>query len=234
MWDNAPWEPRRWQKECLPVAIEALRAGKKPIISAIMGAGKSVLLAELVYQGLKKLRSGYTIVVVAPRQSLIRQLYKTISLRCGRENVGCYYADAKDLTRKVVITTYVSAPVISAQLQVAMLVGDEVHSTEGDHFKDCWQFLNPACAIGFTATPYRSDDRESLTLWDEVVYRYSASDALSDKVIVPWQLVHWDGTGSSDTDDVCHRLIAHMNRMNEVVSRFDRFVHSLVTHFLFL
>ena len=45
MWDNAPWKPRRWQQEALPVAIDALKAGKKPIISAIMGAGKSVLLA---------------------------------------------------------------------------------------------------------------------------------------------------------------------------------------------
>ena len=63
MWNNAPWKPRKWQKSALPVAIEALRGGKRPIISAIMGAGKSVLIAELVYQALKKLRPDYKIVV---------------------------------------------------------------------------------------------------------------------------------------------------------------------------
>tara|TARA_R100001510_G_scaffold57750_1_gene67425 strand:- start:2552 stop:4036 length:1485 start_codon:yes stop_codon:yes gene_type:complete len=210
MWDNAPWKPRRWQQEALPVAIDALKAGKKPIISAIMGAGKSVLLAELVFQGLKKLRPDHKIVVVAPRQNLIRQLSETIAVRCGAENVGVYYASEKDTTKKVVITTFVSTPTIAKSIKCAMLIGDEVHGTEGEHFKYSWEDLNPACAIGFTATPYRSDDRESLTLWDEVIYRYSAADALNDGVIVPWELVHWDGTGSSDADDVCHRLISQM------------------------
>jgi len=209
MWDDAPWEPRKWQRECLPVAIEALKAKKKPVVSAIMGAGKSVLIAELIYQGLKNLHSDYRIVVVAPRQNLIRQLSKTISIRCGAENVGCYYADDKDLSRRVVVTTFVSAAKISSLINVAMLVGDEVHGTEREQFKECYSELDPACAIGFTATPYRSDERESLTLWDEVLFRYTAGDALEDGVIVPWELVHWDGTGSSDTDDVCHRLIAN-------------------------
>ena len=81
MWDNAPWEPRKWQKEALPMAIAALREGRRPIVSAIMGAGKSILIAEIVYQALKKLRPDYKIVIVAPRQALIRQLSKTIAFR---------------------------------------------------------------------------------------------------------------------------------------------------------
>jgi superfamily II DNA or RNA helicase len=208
MWDNATWTPRRWQEEALPLAISALKEGKRPIISAIMGAGKSILIAELVYQGLKKLRPDMKIVVVAPRQALIRQLSKTISVRCGEDQVGMYYADQKDTNKNVIVTTFVSAPTIARMTKVSMLVGDEVHGTEAEHFKSCYDTLDPACAIGFTATPYRANEKESLSLWDEVVYRYSAADALSDRVIVPWELVHWDGTGSSDTDDVCHRLIA--------------------------
>ena len=210
MWNDAPWEPRRWQEEALPLAISSLREGKRPIISAIMGAGKSILLAELVNEALKKLQRGYKVVVIAPRQSLIRQLSGTISVRCGGENVGVYYADEKDLSKQVVITTFVSAPAIARQVKCALLIGDEVHGTEAENFKNCYQFIDPACAIGFTATPYRSNELETLSLWDEVIYRYSAKDALSDGVIVPWKLVHWDGTGSSDTDDVCHRLIARM------------------------
>jgi superfamily II DNA or RNA helicase len=56
MWDDAPWEPRKWQKEALPKAIAALREGRRPIVSAIMGAGKSILIAELVYQALLRAR----------------------------------------------------------------------------------------------------------------------------------------------------------------------------------
>ena len=139
MWNDAPWTPRKWQKEALPIAIDALRAGKKPIISAIMGAGKSVLLAELAYQALDKLRPDYKVVVVAPRQNLIRQLSKTIKVRCGEENVGCYYADEKDLDKSIIVTTYVSAPTIAKQINVAMLIGDEVHGTEAEHFKNSYE-----------------------------------------------------------------------------------------------
>ena len=74
MWNDAPWKPRRWQEEALPLAISSLREGKRPIISAIMGAGKSILLAELVNEALKKLHPDYKIVVIAPRQSLILSL----------------------------------------------------------------------------------------------------------------------------------------------------------------
>ena len=211
MWNDAPWEPRKWQREALPLAIASLRSGKRPIISAIMGAGKSVLIAELVYQALQKLHPDYKIVIVAPRQALIRQLASTISFRCGSDNVGVYYTEDKDLSKKVVITTFVSAPVVSQQIKVAMLVGDEVHGTEADHFKSCYEQLNPACAIGFTATPYRSNEEETLSLWEEVIYRYTAADALNDGVIVPWQLHHWDGTGTSNTDEVCQRIITKMD-----------------------
>lgn len=211
MWTDAPWEPRKWQREALPVAIHSLRSRKNPIISAIMGAGKSILLAELIHQALKKLRPGYKIVVVAPRQNLIRQLSATIRIRCGEDNVGCYYADEKDLDKPVIVTTFVSAPTIAEEINVAMLIGDEVHGTEAEHFKNSYEHLDPACAIGFTATPYRSDENETLSLWDEVIYRYSAADALSDKVIVPWKLIHWDGEGSSNTDLVCLNLIKKMD-----------------------
>lgn len=220
MWIDAPWKPRRWQEKALPVAIQALKAGNRPVISAIMGAGKSVLIAELVYQALKKLHPDYKIVVVAPRQNLIRQLSKTISIRCGAENVGVYYAQEKDISKKVVVTTFVSTPTIAKSIKVAMMIGDEVHGTEGEHFKVCYEDLAPSCAIGFTATPYRSNENETLSLWDEVIYRYTAADALADGVIVPWRLHHWDGKGSSDVDQVCHRLIQKMDGPG-VVSALD-------------
>ncbi|MAK37988.1 MAG: hypothetical protein CMC15_17645 [Flavobacteriaceae bacterium] len=216
MWDNAPWRPRAWQREALPLAIASLKSGKKPVISAIMGAGKSVLIAELVYQALKKLHPDYKIVIVAPRQNLIRQLSKTIAVRCGADNVGCYYTHAKELDRPIIVTTFVSAPVIARKIKVSLLVGDEVHGTEAANFKGSYEFLNPACAIGFTATPYRSDENETLSLWDEVIYRYTAGNALQDKVIVPWQLVHWDGKGSSNTDVICMNLIKQQKGLGVV------------------
>ena len=72
-------EPRKWQAEALPIIVEQLRQGKRPVVSAIMGSGKSVLIAELCNLALQKLKPNAHIVVCAPRQSLVRQLSQTTS-----------------------------------------------------------------------------------------------------------------------------------------------------------
>ena len=65
------WEkvqPRRWQAEALPIIVEQLRQGKRPVVSAIMCSGKSVFIAELCNLALKKLKPNAHIIVCAPRQ----------------------------------------------------------------------------------------------------------------------------------------------------------------------
>ena len=199
-------KPRKWQAEALPIIVEQLRQGKRPVVSAIMGSGKSVLIAELCNLALKKLKPNAHIVVCAPRQALVRQLSETISWICGEENVGQFYAYRKDRDKPIVICCNASAVGFSDQKSrdnVAMLVGDEVHSTESEMFKMAFERLRPACAVGFTATPFRSNEKESLSLWSECIFRYTAGDAIRDKVIVPWELIHYDGVGEDQVDEVC-------------------------------
>ena len=206
-------EPRKWQAEALPIIVEQLRQGKRPVVSAIMGSGKSVLIAELCNLALQKLKPNAHIVVCAPRQSLVRQLSQTISWICGEENVGQFYAYRKDKDKPIVVCCNASAVGFADQKlrpRIAMLVGDEVHSTESEQFKMAFERLRPACAVGFTATPFRSNEKESLSLWDSCVYRYTAGDALKDKVIVPWELVHWDGVGDSDVNECVLRWMPLM------------------------
>ena len=50
-WEGASFRPRDWQEKALPEIIKCLKQGKKPVVSAIMGAGKSVLIAELIWVG---------------------------------------------------------------------------------------------------------------------------------------------------------------------------------------
>lgn len=217
MWEGSKYPPRKWQKEALPLIINSLKSGKKPIVSAIMGSGKSILLAELCYIALQKLKPHCCIVVSAPRQTLVEQLTKTIAERCGHQKVGSYFTHQKKASGDVIVCCNASAGALSLKLkelgrEVAMLIFDEVHSSEADRFKLAWGVLKPACAVGFTATPFRSNDRERLSLWDEVVYRYTAGDALQDKVIVPWKLVHWNGTGAdaAEVDKICLRMMMPM------------------------
>ena len=222
------FQPRKWQAEALPKIIEALRAGKKPIVSAIMGAGKSVLIAELCYRSQTKLAKNNVVVVSAPRQTLVRQLSKTLRERGLR--VGEFWAGQKDTNKPVIVACTASllelARILDRQGKgVAMLVVDEVHSSEAEQFKVSYERMQPACAVGFTATPFRSNESERLTLWDTVAYRYSAGDALKDKAIVPWTLKHWDGTGAeaTDVDRICMDMIRHNTRMSHpgIVSALD-------------
>lgn len=205
------YPPRKWQKEALPKIIDSLRQGERPICCAIMGAGKSILIAELCARALAKLKDNGRIVVCAPRQSLVRQLTATIEarLKCA---VGQYYADNKTTGTRVIVACNASAGKLAEQLNdeelfVAMMVGDEVHGTESDGFKDAYTALNPRCAVGFTATPYRSNEQETLSLWTSIAYSYGVAEALADGVIVPWKLAHWMGTGTNEIDSVCIQLI---------------------------
>ena len=42
-------------------------------------------------------------------------------------------------------------------------------------------------------------------MWSECIYRYTAGDAIRDQVIVPWELIHWDGVGDKDVNQVILR-----------------------------
>ena len=225
-WQGAEYKPRKWQEEALIEIVRMLREGNNPIVSAIMGSGKSVLIAELIYVAMQKLKEGRKIIVTAPRQHLVAQLHETIANRVGEANVGMFYTHRKEYKKPIIVTCNASAFSLCNILtgtDVSLLVGDEVHGTEADNFKEAFKIINPACAVGFTATPYRSNDKERLTLFQDVAYRYTASDALRDNVIVPWRLIHWDGkdADADDVDKICVDMIREYCRGPGIISALD-------------
>lgn len=209
-WVGAPWEPRRWQRDALPAITVAVRARKRAIVSAIMGAGKSVLLSELAF--LASSRPGARVVVVGvPTQALVRQLSATAERRIGAGRVGQWFADRKQ-HRPVIVACYDSMPGLAVELAArgtpcGLLICDEVHQTQAETVRGAIAALAPAWCIGFTATPYRSDGRERLEDWDEIAYSYSLGDALKDGVLVPWRTVNFDGEGEDDADHVVLDMI---------------------------
>lgn len=210
-WSGAPWEPRRWQKDCLPILVDALKQQKRPVVSAVMGSGKSILQTELAWMASFK-AAGRAIVFVVPSQALVRQLASTMRHRLGRANVGMFYAETKEAFAAVVICCSASLAALQEELArrgrtVALLVIDECHKSEADQVLDVIPKLHATLTCGFTATPFRSCDTETLTLFTDIVYRYTLSDALEDKVLVPFRVEGWNGDGEADTDRVCVELI---------------------------
>lgn len=218
-------EPRRWQAECLPILVDALRARKRAVVSAIMGAGKTSLTAALVATALPR-SVGRAIVVAVPTQALVEQTATSLGgvIRLGE--VGRYYADRKEPHRQVVVCCYPSlaqlhADLVEADRKVALLVVDELHKSEAEQIRAVIPALAPASQAGLTATPYRSLPKESLSLWDEVVYRYTLVDALQDGVLVPMRRVTWDGEGDGEVDEVVLDMVRRHARGPGIVSARD-------------
>ena len=201
---ESPWNLRRWQSEAVPRALATIESGRKSIVSAVMGSGKSIVIAELAHA----CQSDDAIVLVTtPTQRLVEQLHDTIARRCS--SVGMYYTHAKQPDRRVVVACNASAEALSDVLAhldkpVALWIADEVHRSETSQIIKAHEVIQPRAAIGFTATPYRSRKREKLSLWDSIVYRYTLTDALNDRHLVPWKIIPWEGGGqSAKLDDVC-------------------------------
>jgi len=191
---------RLWQISAIDRAQVALRERKRPVVSAVMGAGKSVVIAELV-----RTMAFDSVVVTVPTQALVRQLARTLEERTGRP-VGQWYADCKELWP----VTVVCHPSLSAYEKAyqrkwkdydmsRLWIADECHKTECDTVLDWASSADLHARIGFTATPWRASMSETISSFDEAILTYSAEDAYRDGHIVKPKIVHAD---AGDTDQV--------------------------------
>jgi hypothetical protein len=225
---GAPVVLRDWQAKALPVIIQALKDRKRAVVAAFMGAGKSYLIAELIRRSREQ--EGRGVVVLAPRTALVEQLSGTFGKVLGPVNVGQWWEAEKQADRRVTVSTYQSLPTLieawrKAGRSCSMLVCDEAHRTEAGVILSAVGSLEGLAAgrwltrIGVTATPFRSDDKEALSLWDEVVYRYSYADAVRDGVVVPHKVIGWDGLeDENDTDLICYELLRKADRWPALAS----------------
>lgn len=182
---------RKWQLEALQILGNSWE--KRPLIRAVMGAGKSIVIAEIV----KRHQYSHDIVVSVPTRDLVEQLAETIEthteLMCGR-----YYSHAKTIATVTVVCndSLANLPMPLrpfdpfARLRSTLWIADEAHQTECDTVKAFVSRWNPELRVGFSATPWRSSDRESISAFETLIYDYGAGDAIDDGVVVPPRIVH--------------------------------------------
>jgi len=203
-----PMVPRRWQAEALPLIGDALRRGERPVVVACTGAGKAVLLAEVVRLMAWTCGPSEVVVVSAPTVALVRQLAEDLTARCGR--VGLYYGGAKQLGARVVVVCNASAPRLVAELAAAgrtvrLWLADEAHKTETEGMRVAIDGAAPRHLLGFTATPFRSTGCTHLQLFSTVAYRYLMDRAISEGVLVPYDPIN--SIEGGEIDAVCLDLI---------------------------
>jgi superfamily II DNA or RNA helicase len=155
-----------------------------------MGAGKSVFIAELARLCALK---GFHVVIATPRQKLVRQLGETI--QGFIPDTGLVMSGYRQPARAVV-SCYASLEQARACLDESkqpcdLLIVDECHGSEAPNHAEAMLALKPRWMVGLTATPFRSNEGERLSLWDEVVFRYTFADGLRDGVVTTITPIHW-------------------------------------------
>lgn len=211
-WAGAPWTPREWQRDALPRALRAI-GESNPVVRAVTGSGKSILLAELAHM------TEGRVVITTPTVSLVDQLHGTLKARGVR--AGRYYTKAKDTRQRVIVCCNDSLPSLAEKIAPPELwIADEAHKTECDQIKDtllgardpfsgerdeagAWM---PEKRVGFTATPYRADKDEELSLFNTLAYNYGPAEAMRDGVVVPPRVVHYQGD-ATELDQACLEMI---------------------------
>jgi hypothetical protein len=221
--------PHRWQLEAHDLAMAALRSGRRNVVQACTGSGKSILQSLVVRSvwASPRLQPADVVVVLCPTEALVEQLAATLSAHSD-SRVGRWYGRRKELTgRQTVVCCSASlqgladALLVEGRRCVALLV-DECHrGLASDDARAALDSLAPLTRLGFTATPWRTDS--AIPGWDApLLYRYRLSDALADGVVVPPEVVYWRGEDGVCVDDALLAMLAeHRPEGPGIVSAVD-------------
>ena len=181
-----------------------------------MGSGKSKVAVQLAASC--EVANDEVVVISTSSIYLVKQLERTFRERLEgdgimqAQRVGTYYTYGKDVTQPIIITCMNSLPELAMSLQrlgkrCGLWIPDECHRTETRTIKDAHDYLMPERICGFTATPFRSSDKERLTLFQKLLYDFGPQIALQEGVVVPWRIVSW--TGETVTlDEACISMTA--------------------------
>lgn len=179
---------RKWQEGALSACLCAIEKQQRGVVSAATGTGKSVVIASICasLQG--------RILITVPNQYLINQLSLDLQQICDPSEIGLYYQREKTVSKRITICTLQSLShlVLENLFEPPSLwIADEVHKTETQIIKQSVDLMRPMTAIGFTATPFRANPKEELSLWTHEIFRYGVQDGIKDGVLVPYQIRHF-------------------------------------------
>jgi superfamily II DNA or RNA helicase len=143
--------PRPQQQE----AIDAWLAKRRGVVVMPTGTGKTEVALHLM------LHCPVSTLIVAPVRDLMYQWHRRILAGLGYD--AGIIGDNTYNIRPVSVTTYDSAaihmPVLGNQFQ--SLVFDECHHLPGNFHRDAALMSMATCRLGLTATPERSDGKQS-------------------------------------------------------------------------
>lgn len=190
-WYNKPFDPRYYQSEMHEIAMRE----KRGVIVSAVGTGKSLVMAYLV----KALAVNSLIVV--PSRGLLGQLANDFNSWFGQhmvEDVTTARVRSNKPLKPLRLVTVQTLASLQKSGELSQLVHDvkalyvdEIHHAGSSSYTNLLaEIPHIYYRFGFTGTFLRNDSK-SLDMWgflSNVLYRYSAQQAIADGFLTPMKL----------------------------------------------
>jgi superfamily II DNA or RNA helicase len=178
---------RAWQKESLGLWKGA---GNKGIVEVVTGAGKTIFALSCIRE-----IGAETTLVIVPTVALLDQWWEEAASFFGisLEDINIVTAAGRIRTGTINLAVLNTASKLnlSKRKDAYFLIVDECHKAASPKFRTALDGA-PFATLGLSATPERPYDEglEEILIpkLGRIIYRYTYTDALRDKVIVPFQL----------------------------------------------
>ena len=206
----------QWQEECL---VRWKTNGRRGIVQAVTGSGKTRLALEAVRQLQKELPDNLRIKVVVPTGGLMRQwnrILREYLTAVGKANFhaesevssiglrGGGYRDPLDRRYMIYVVNsarYELAREILAELkngESVLLIADECHHYGSEQNRLIFEFLPYAesyqekfFSLGLTATlPYGEERDYLISVLGKVIYSYGMKQASAFRTVCPYDVYH--------------------------------------------
>ncbi len=178
---------RDWQKAAISTWEES---GFRGIVSVVTGGGKT-LFALACVEHLKP----NTVLVVVPTVALLDQWWEEsasgLGLKLDEVHIVGRHLNMKSGTVNLAVINTAAKIKSKGRALDCLLIVDECHKAASERYRDVLSIPTMA-SLGLSATPERPYDDGLRDVLEPnlgpVIYRYSYADALSDGVIVPFDV----------------------------------------------
>jgi len=199
----------------------------KALVVAATGSGKTHLAAfDFLNSNANKL------LFIVHRETILKDAMRTFSEVINKNiTFGLLTGQDKDFDADCLFATNIT---LANHLEFFprdafdYIVFDEVHHAKASTYQKIWNYFTPEFKLGLTATPERTDDRESIySLFENnIPYDLRLREAIENKLIVPF---HYYGIRNELLDyssDDANRIIRDYINYDNI----DRIIEELNNH----
>jgi type I restriction enzyme R subunit len=169
---------------------------KGGVVWHTQGSGKSLTMVMLAKAIVRENLPDYKIVLVTDRVDLDDQIYKTFrhcDMEPDRARSGRHLAKLLEETKSRVVTTIIDkfeTAVLKCDLRnesdnIFVLVDESHRGQYGAMNTRMRKALPNACFIGFTGTPVKQKEKDTIQRFGGLIDTYTIRQAVEDKAVVP-------------------------------------------------